>query len=154
MPDLHSAQERPTRVARALPAPLEARDCGVTILIRDLAVSTVIGVYDRERRAPQPLMMDLDIELSANDGAKTDALVDTLDYAQVIEDIRACLAGARYYLLERVAEFVAQRIIDSFGARRVMVQVAKVGVVRDVGMVGVRIVRSRRRAPATARKTA
>lgn len=121
--------------------PLLSAGAGVMVFIRDLAVTTLIGVYDHERRAPQPLMMDLDIELGANRGGKSDDLADTVDYAEVVDDIRACLAGTKYYLLERVAELVAERIIARFGARRVVVQIAKVGVLQDVRMVGVRIER-------------
>jgi dihydroneopterin aldolase len=116
---------------------------GITVFIRDLSVQTVIGVPDDERRQPQSLLMDLDIELDANHAAQTDHLADTVDYAAVVDDIRDCLAGKNYFLLERLAEFVAARILDVFGARRVSVQVAKVGILKDVRLVGVKVTRSR-----------
>ena len=116
---------------------------GITVLIRDLSVQTVIGVPEDERRRPQSLLMDLDIELDANPAGKTDELVDTVDYAEVVADIRDCLAGKSYFLLERLAEFVAGRILEKFGAREVSVNVAKVGILQGVGRVGVKIRRSR-----------
>ena len=123
----------------------EAEDAlsGITVLIRDLSVQTLIGVPEHERRQPQSILMDLDIELDANPAGETDDLGDTIDYAEVVSDIRECLAGKRYFLLERLAEFVAGRILEKFGARAVSVKVAKVGILQGVGLVGVKIRRSR-----------
>lgn len=116
-----------------------------TVFIRDLAVTSLIGVHEHERRKPRTLLMDLDIELHASCAGRTDRLGDTIDYAAVVDDIRRCLAQKRYFLLERLAEFVAERILERFGAKRVAVQVAKARILRGVGLVGVRI---ERRAPA------
>lgn len=123
----------------------EDPNSAITILIRDLSVRTVIGVPEDERRQAQPILLDLDIELDANRAAHTDDLGDTVDYAAVVDDLRGCLAGKNYFLLERLAEFVAGRILDEFGARRVRVKAAKVGILEDVGLVGVVITRSRPR---------
>jgi len=120
---------------------------GITIFIRDLSVRTLIGVHEHERRQPQSILMDLDVELDVNPAGETDDLVDTVDYAEVVSNIREWLVGKTFFLLERLAEFVAGRILDEFGARRVSVMVAKVGILEDVGRVGVKI----SRAPAGAR---
>jgi dihydroneopterin aldolase len=121
----------------------EPADAGITIFVRDCSVRTVIGVPELERRQPQTLSMDLDIELEVNGAARSDHIADTVDYAAVIAEIRECLAAKSYFLLERLAEFIAARILDEFGARRVTVQVAKVGILEDVGKVGVKITRAR-----------
>ena len=114
---------------------------GFTILIRDFAVSTVIGVQSPERSTSQAIMMDLDIEIAASRAAETDNLADTIDYAVVVEDLREALAGKRYFLLERLAEYVADRLLSRYRAVRVRVKVAKVGILKDVGLVGVAIER-------------
>lgn len=116
---------------------------GFTIVIRDLAVSTVIGVPSHERARSQSLMMDLDIEVAASRAGESDDLGDTIDYGAVVDDLRECLAGKGYYLLERLAEFVAGRILSKYGAARVRVKVAKIGIVKDVGLVGVDLERFR-----------
>jgi dihydroneopterin aldolase len=88
--------------------------------------------------------MDLDIELDANAAAQSDDIADTIDYAAVVADLRQCLAGKSYFLLERLAEYVAARILERFGARRVTVRVAKIAILEGVGRVGVTITRARR----------
>lgn len=117
---------------------------GFTILIRGMAVSTVIGVPADERAKPQPIVLDLDIEVAASRAGESDELGDTIDYATVVDDLRECLAGKRYFLLERLAEFVAARILSRHGAARVLVRAAKLGILKDVGLVGVSLERFRR----------
>lgn len=148
---MRSVQE-PTEDWRAAVEPLEAADSGITIFVRDLAINTLIGVYEHERQGLQVLMLDLDIVLGANRGGQTDSLVDTVDYADVVKDLRTQLAGTGYSLLERLAEFAAERILNKFHASSVTVQIAKVGVLPGVRTVGVRITRSAAPVPVPTQK--
>ncbi len=125
--------------ARALPEAL--RPAPVTIFVRELAVRTVIGVHEHERIAPRTLYVDVDIELRSNPGGRSDDLRDTVDYAAVVDLVRASLEDRRYFLLESASELVAQRILEAFGAARVRVRVAKEGVLEGVGRVGVEVSR-------------
>lgn len=140
-----TAPTRPLADAQAVPG------LPVMIFIRELAVKTVIGVYEQERREAQTLLMDLDIELFASRAGSTDHLDDTVDYAAVVDLIRTHLAVNRYYLLERAAEVLADRILDEFGARRVRLNVSKPGILEGVGRVGVEICRNQSREAAADR---
>ena len=115
----------------------------VTVLLRDLAVRTTVGVSAQERRAPRTLMFDLDIDLAHSRAGVTDRVADTVDYAVVAERIRERLAPDSFRLLERIAEVVADLLMDDFGAVRVAVKVCKLGILKDAGAVGVRIERFR-----------
>jgi dihydroneopterin aldolase len=121
-------------MARAAPA------AAYTVFIRDLEVETCIGAFEHERTRSTVLMMDIDIELACHAGT-SDRLGDTVDYAAVVAEIRHGMAGKRYYLLEKASEFVANRILEKFGALRVQVSVAKVGIIDGVGRVGVMVER-------------
>jgi 7,8-dihydroneopterin aldolase/epimerase/oxygenase len=111
-----------------------------TVFIRDMRVETLVGAFDHERIRPTALMMDIDIEMAGLAGS-SDALRDTIDYGEVVTDVRRCLATKRYYPLERLSEFVAARILEKFGAFHVRVSVAKVGIIEGVGRVGVTVER-------------
>jgi dihydroneopterin aldolase len=115
----------------------------MTIFLRDLAVNTTIGVSARERRAPRTLMFDIELELRHCRAGASDRVADTIDYAEVAACIRARLEPDSFRLLERVAEIVAELLLDEFGADRVAISVAKTGILRDVGAVGVRMQRAR-----------
>lgn len=121
----------------------KASGAPVTVLLRDLAVLTTVGVSAQERRARRTLMFDLDIDLAHSRAGTTDRVADTVDYAVVAGRIRERLAPDSFRLLERIAEVVAELLMDEFGAARVVVKVCKPGILKDTGAVGVRIERCR-----------
>ena len=117
------------------------------LLIRDCLVSTWIGVFDHEQERPTTLRFDIDLDVDGRVAAHSDLIDDTVDYATVVQDLRASLADQRHRLLERLADAVAQRILDRFPVYRVRVRVAKLGILPQVGQVGVEIIRVRRSNP-------
>jgi FolB domain-containing protein len=130
-PQLAKAEGRASRVAPK---------AAYTVFIRDMQIETCVGAFAHERLRPTVLKMDIEMEVSCRAGT-TDLLDDAVDYGAVVEDLRRCLAGKRYYLLEKVCEFAASRILDKFGALRVWVSVAKLGIIEGVGSVGVAVER-------------
>lgn len=129
---LPSATRTETRTSRAAPK------AAYTVFIRDLEIETCVGAFAHERLRSTVLMMDIEMEVASRAGT-TDLLADAVDYGAVVSDLRRCMAGKRYYLLEKVSEFVASRILEKFGASRVWVSVAKVGIIDGVGRVGVAV---------------
>ena len=115
----------------------------VTILLRDLAVVTTVGVSARERRAPSTLMFDIDLQLESCRAGLTDKVSDTIDYAVVAAAIRECLGPQSFRLLERIAETVAELLLTAFNASGVTIKVYKLGIIPDVRAVGVQIARTR-----------
>jgi dihydroneopterin aldolase len=74
----------------------------------------------------------------------TDELSDALDYAAVVERLKAFLVDHPHELLERLAEEVAALIMREFGAPWVRVQLAKIAPLQGVRQLGVRIERGAR----------
>ncbi|MBU4459962.1 MAG: dihydroneopterin aldolase, partial [Verrucomicrobia bacterium] len=50
------------------------------ILIRDLALRCIIGIYPEERRAKQDVIVNLAIESDFRRAARTDSIKDAVDY--------------------------------------------------------------------------
>lgn len=115
----------------------------VTILLRDLAVITTVGVSARERRAPSTLIFDIDLQIERCRAGITDKVSDTIDYAVVAETIRRSLGPQSFRLLERIAESVAALMLTEFNASRTTIKVYKLGIIPDVRAVGVQIDRTR-----------
>jgi len=114
------------------------------VFVRQLRLPAWIGLYRHEKIAPQTIELDLEIALPANSAVfKTGKVADTIDYGVVVEHIRALLAKERFGLVESLAERVADSILEEFNSPRVIVSIAKLGVLRDAKLVGVRIERSR-----------
>lgn len=115
------------------------------LFIRDCRVSTWIGVFEHEQLKPTMLSFDIDLDVDGRQAADSDQIDDTVNYADVVEDLRASLADQRHRLLERLVDAVASRILSRFPVFRVRVRVAKLGILPDVAQVGVEIIRSRGR---------
>jgi dihydroneopterin aldolase len=113
------------------------------IFIDELRVTTPIGIYPREQAVPQMLVIDLQIGASTDKAGRSDEIGDTIDYAAVVRRLRADLESHRFRLLERLAEHIAQVLLDDFGALWTRVSVAKPGVMRGVRRAGVVIERGR-----------
>ena len=111
------------------------------IFIDDLRLSTLIGIYPREKAMPQTVEMSLQIGTSTANASASDEIGDTINYAAVVERLRAELATQHFNLLEKLAEYVARVLLDDFGATWVRVSIAKLGMMPGVRRVGVIIER-------------
>lgn len=111
------------------------------IFIENFRVDTLIGIYAREQAIPQPIEMSLRIGTSTTSAGASDDIVDTIDYAAVVDRLREELAVRHFGLLEKLAEHVATLLLEDFGATWVQVSVAKLGMMRGVKRVGVVIER-------------
>ncbi len=112
------------------------------IFIEDLRVQAWVGIYPREKAAPQTVELNLTFGVP-DAAAERDDIFDTIDYAKVIERIRKELAERHFNLLETLGEFVVNLLFNDFGAPWVKIRIAKIGVRKDARRVGVFIQRGR-----------
>ena len=111
------------------------------IFLRELKVTTLIGIYEREKLIPQTLQIDLDIALPNSRACTSGDINDALDYAKVVQHIQLRLSEGHFTLLETLAEHIAQIILRDFNAPWVRVSAAKLQAIRNCKMVGVSIER-------------
>lgn len=114
------------------------------LLIRQLRVTTRIGVYDWERCVPQTLLLDLDIQLAADAvsrAAAHDCLDDALDYSALAVRIHRFAETASFQLLESFAEKLAQALIQEYALQGLKLSVYKPGAIAEASAVGVVIER-------------
>ena len=96
-----------------------------TVSIRDLRVSTVIGVYDWEREIEQVLTFSIDMAADVSKAAKNDDIRDALDYSAVAQAVKTVVIEGKFQLIETAAEAVAQRLVADYGLAWVRVEVVK-----------------------------
>jgi 7,8-dihydroneopterin aldolase/epimerase/oxygenase len=97
----------------------------VTIEINGLSLFTRHGVHAAERELGQRLVFDVAFELDECDATVTDRVEDTINYAEVCEQVALAAQERSYKTLERLCTAVADRLIDRFGAESVRVKAAK-----------------------------
>jgi dihydroneopterin aldolase len=97
----------------------------VTVEISGLSLYTHHGVEAAEREVGQRLVFDLQFELSDCDATLTDRIEDTVDYADVCEQVALAAQERSYKTLERLCAAVADRMIDRYGPDWVTVRATK-----------------------------
>lgn len=112
------------------------------IFIEDFRVQAWVGIYARERAAPQTVELNLTFGVP-DAAALRDDIADTINYADVVERIRRELTERHFNLIETLGEFVVNLLFDEFSAPWVKIRIAKLGVMKDVRRVGVFIQRGR-----------
>jgi 7,8-dihydroneopterin aldolase/epimerase/oxygenase len=95
------------------------------VSIRDLQVSTVIGVYDWEREIEQALTFDIDMSADVAKAAAHDDIKDTLDYSAVAQTVKTVVIEGKFQLIESAAEHVAQRLMADHALTWIRVHVVK-----------------------------
>ena len=114
-----------------------------SILVRDLRVEVLIGIYKRERYLAQTVSIDLDIGIPGTTVFASDKVADTIDYAQVALKIKELAGTGHFRLVETFADRIAKLLIEDFKAPWVKVSAAKIGILPNAKFVGVSIERKR-----------
>ncbi len=111
------------------------------IEIKCLQASGVLGVYPEERGSPRDLLIDLDFSVDASLVAAKDEVGRTLDYGLVREAILSFVKSKQYYLLETLAENLAQTLLQQFSMQWLRLRVEKPNVFSDIESIAIVIER-------------
>ena len=104
----------------------------------------MIGLYDWERQAPQPVLIDLEIGLYDHKAGHSDAINDTIDYGKVAQRIAEMAKSRSFHLVETLGEHIAEIVRGEFGAPWVRVTVRKLAILGHVKELGIIIERGSR----------
>ncbi|MBK7014266.1 MAG: dihydroneopterin aldolase [Sulfuritalea sp.] len=97
-----------------------------TIFIRHLRLDAHIGVYEWEKKSPQPVVFDIEFSLPSRDACNTDRIEDTVDYGEVIQLIRNFSLDRSFNLVEAMAESLADEIKRRFLISCIHISITKV----------------------------
>lgn len=95
------------------------------VCIEDLQTQAVIGVYEFEHEAPQPLIIDLELETDFSRAFTSDELSDALDYDAITQAVRGFCESSRYALLEKLAGDLITMIQERFSVDKVGIKIRK-----------------------------
>mgnify|MGYP001320140201 CR=1 FL=1 len=113
------------------------------ILISDLSVRCIIGVNEEERHKRQDVLINLAIYAHLRKAGRSDHFEDTVDYRAIKKRIVSMAENSRFYLVEAMAEAIAEICLDHPGVIKAQVRVDKPGALRFARSVGVEITRER-----------
>jgi dihydroneopterin aldolase len=116
-----------------------------TIELRGLWAMGVHGVLPEEQVRAQPFEVDLEVEADLSVAGASDRVEDTIDYGALAERAVLVVTGQHFQLLERLAQRIAEVVLEDPRAVSVTVAVRKLRppVPVDLATAGVRITRAR-----------
>ena len=97
----------------------------VTIEISGLSLYTHHGVGQAEREVGQRLVFDLWFDVGDCDATVTDRVEDTIDYADVCQQVALAASERSFKTLEALCSYVADWLISRYDASAVSVRAAK-----------------------------
>ena len=95
------------------------------ISIVDLEVFYRVGVPDAERALPQRLLLTVEMESDFTAAAKSDSIVDTINYFAVTQTLLKFGEGREWRLIEKLAADIADIILAEFKPESITVEVKK-----------------------------
>ena len=113
------------------------------ILIEDLLVRCIIGVNDDERTEKQDVVINIALSADLRAAGKSDRFEDAIDYRSIKKSILHEVEASQYYLVEALAERVAEICLENPGVKIAEVTVEKPSALRFARSVGVEITRGR-----------
>jgi FolB domain-containing protein len=111
------------------------------IIIKDLRVTGIIGIYEHERTTPQEMVINIALFTDIRKAAETDDIADCVDYEKVANQVKAHAETSKRLTVESLAEDLARLCLDTPGVTRVTVRVEKTQAIPFTASVGVEIER-------------
>jgi dihydroneopterin aldolase len=97
------------------------------------------GVFPEEREQGQLFVIDVRLGVDLADAGSSDDLEDTVDYGVLVQRINDLVAGERWDLIERVAQRVADTVLEDPRVSIVTVTVHKPGAPLPVKVADVSV---------------
>ncbi|MCC8022775.1 MAG: dihydroneopterin aldolase [Clostridiales bacterium] len=116
------------------------------IIIKDLCVHAFHGVNPEEREKGQPFIFTITCYLDLSRAAASDAVEDTVSYAQVIKLVKRTATARANNLLESTAAQTADAILQAFPAVKrvdVLLKKPRAPILADFGYVAVELIKER-----------
>lgn len=108
------------------------------VYIRELEIETIIGIYDWEREQKQTVSLDLEMGTDIALAASSEDIANTLDYKAVAKRLIEFIEGSEFFLVETMAERVAEIVLQEFSVPWLKLRLGKPGAVtgsKDVGVI-------------------
>ena len=123
------------------PAPNADRSC---IFVRGLQIDALIGVHQHERHSKQPLVIDVEIELSAPRNFESEKIGDTINYESIVAHAQTIAESGHVFLVETFAERLATACLSEQHAQAVKVRIEKPRAFPTAAAAGIEIIRRRK----------
>jgi len=110
--------------------------------LNSLKIDCIVGIYEHERRTPQSVIMDIELDYDFGPAAASDAIGDAVDYDLVARRVSALAQERAFQLIETMAEETAAMLLAEVAqARAVRLEIRKPAAVPAAACSFVRVER-------------
>ncbi len=102
-----------------------------TIGVKELKFNCIIGIYPHERVKPQELIVDIEMEWDFHKAIESENVKDTIDYAQVAEDVKNLAIEKEYQLIETFSADAANLIMKKHNPLSICITIMKPAAIPD-----------------------
>lgn len=95
------------------------------ILLAGIEFYGHLGLTEAEREVGQRYVVDVELSVDLRRAAQSDAIAETVNYAEVYGRVVAIGESRRYRLIEPLADELARVLLEHFPAQAVRVRVKK-----------------------------
>ncbi|WP_169570135.1 dihydroneopterin aldolase [Sneathiella limimaris] len=113
------------------------------VFIHDLLVTMLIGVYEHEKLAEQPVRLNIVLEVENHDGPINDDYRNVICYETIAKAVEKLVKEEHINLVETLAEKITDICFKNRRIVSVTVKVEKLQALQNAGSVGVEITRTR-----------
>ena len=97
-----------------------------TIQLTSIRAYGYTGLFPEEQSLGQWFEVDLTLWVDITKPGKSDRIEDTYDYRVDVQTIQEMIRTARFYLIEKLVESIAQTVLASSKVKQVRVRLTKV----------------------------
>ena len=113
------------------------------MFVKDLVLQCNIGVYPQERLRPQPVRINVDMQVRETSAPLNDDIANVLSYDGITAAIKAHIAKGHINLVETLAEDIAAICLANSRVDHARIGVEKLAVEPNAASVGIEIERRR-----------
>ncbi len=113
------------------------------IKIKNLHIRLIVGCQERERKKKQNIRINIILFTEDETAVSSDRLTDSIDYEKLTQKIVKSVAKTKFFLLEKLAGYIAEIILQEPRVENVVVEVDKPHALRYADAVSVTLSRSR-----------
>ena len=114
------------------------------IFVRDLLLSSSIGIYDHEKENLQNIRINIDLSVKEDTVSLNDEYDNVVCYEKVVNAIKNIVDSGHVHLVETLAEKIADFNLIDPRVVSVRVRIEKLQAIENTTSVGVEIERHRR----------
>jgi D-erythro-7,8-dihydroneopterin triphosphate epimerase len=111
------------------------------LFIKDLLLRAIIGINPEEREKKQDVIVNLVLHADLSRSSRSDDIEDTVDYKSIKTAVIELVENSDFYLVEKMAQQIADTCLKDPRVVRVDVRVEKPGALRFAKSVGIEITR-------------